>query len=444
MRCARHRRAGHGRGRGRLPAGPGRRAEDRARRRRPDARSSSRLATSSPRPCRGPRRRPAAGRRRFCRRDRLARARHRERPRARASTCWSPMTSPRRARASGRTPTGSPWSCPAARRAVAHDVQARGRRPAVGPCRRPFAPRPGLDAWCSIGSHDECHRPGPRRLTDRRHHQALRRRPALRDADRLRLPHGRWSTRQAYRSSSSATRSRRDAGLRERDPVTMTEMLHHTGGRGARRGTRRHRRRHAFLSYASPEEAVDNAGRFLQEAGAQAVKLEGGVRSARAIEAVVKAGIPVMGHIGWTPQSKHALGGKVRVQGKTAIGPVPSSPTRWRSRRRALSRWSWSSSRISSRGRSLSDCRSRPSASAPGRAARRRSRWSPTCWAVRTGIPDTPSRSPICAARSSRRSTEYMAEVAGGHLPGSRADRGDGRATLDEVLGRCCSTGHRA
>jgi 3-methyl-2-oxobutanoate hydroxymethyltransferase len=72
-----------------------------------------------------------------------------------------------------------------------------------------------------------------------------------------------------------------------------------------------------FLSYATPEEAVDNAGRFLQVAGAQAVKVEGGVRTARVIEAIVKAGIPVMGHIGWTPQAKHALGGKVRVQGKT-------------------------------------------------------------------------------------------------------------------------------
>jgi 3-methyl-2-oxobutanoate hydroxymethyltransferase len=100
--------------------------------------------------------------------------------------------------------------------------------------------------------------------------------------------------------------------------VTMAEMLHHTAA--VVRGTKR-----AvvvgdmpFLSYATPDEAVDNAGRFLQEAGAQAVKIEGGVRSARIIEALVKAGIPVMGHIGWTPQSKHALGGKVRVQGKTA------------------------------------------------------------------------------------------------------------------------------
>jgi 3-methyl-2-oxobutanoate hydroxymethyltransferase len=99
--------------------------------------------------------------------------------------------------------------------------------------------------------------------------------------------------------------------------VTMDEMLHHT--RAVVRGTR-----HAivvgdmpFLSYASVDEAVENAGRFMQDGGAQAVKIEGGVRSARIVEALVKAGIPVMGHIGWTPQSQHGLGGKVRVQGKT-------------------------------------------------------------------------------------------------------------------------------
>jgi len=99
--------------------------------------------------------------------------------------------------------------------------------------------------------------------------------------------------------------------------VTMEEMLHHT--RAVVRGTR-----HAivvgdmpFLSYASVDEAVENAGRFMQDGGAQAVKIEGGVRSARIVEALVKAGIPVMGHIGWTPQSQHGLGGKVRVQGKT-------------------------------------------------------------------------------------------------------------------------------
>jgi 3-methyl-2-oxobutanoate hydroxymethyltransferase len=100
--------------------------------------------------------------------------------------------------------------------------------------------------------------------------------------------------------------------------VTMEDMLHHTAA--VVRGTSRALvvADMPFLSYATAAEAVDNAGRFLREAGAQAVKVEGGVRSARVIEAIVRAGIPVMGHIGWTPQSKHALGGKVRVQGKTS------------------------------------------------------------------------------------------------------------------------------
>jgi len=100
--------------------------------------------------------------------------------------------------------------------------------------------------------------------------------------------------------------------------VTMADMLHHTAA--VVRGTSRALvvGDMPFLSYATPTEAVENAGRFLREAGAQAVKIEGGVRSARIVEALVRAGIPVMGHIGWTPQSKHALGGKVRVQGKTS------------------------------------------------------------------------------------------------------------------------------
>jgi 3-methyl-2-oxobutanoate hydroxymethyltransferase len=98
--------------------------------------------------------------------------------------------------------------------------------------------------------------------------------------------------------------------------VTMDEMLHHT--KAAVRGARRAIvvADMPFLSYATPEDALENAGRFLREAGAQAVKIEGGVRSARIIEALVKAGIPVMGHIGLTPQAINAIG-KVRVQGKT-------------------------------------------------------------------------------------------------------------------------------
>jgi 3-methyl-2-oxobutanoate hydroxymethyltransferase len=99
--------------------------------------------------------------------------------------------------------------------------------------------------------------------------------------------------------------------------VSMAEMLHHT--KAVVRGTR-----HAlvvadmpFLSYGvTPETSLENAGLLMSEGGAGAVKLEGGERSARTIETIVRAGIPVMGHIGLTPQSIHQLGGH-RVQGKT-------------------------------------------------------------------------------------------------------------------------------
>ena len=98
--------------------------------------------------------------------------------------------------------------------------------------------------------------------------------------------------------------------------VTMAEMLHHT--KAVVRGTRQALviGDMPFLSYATVDEALENAGRFMQDAGTQAVKVEGGVRSQRIIEALVKAGIPVMGHIGWTPQAQHGMGGKVKVQGK--------------------------------------------------------------------------------------------------------------------------------
>jgi 3-methyl-2-oxobutanoate hydroxymethyltransferase len=98
--------------------------------------------------------------------------------------------------------------------------------------------------------------------------------------------------------------------------VTMAEMVHHT--KAVVRGSRRALvvADMPFLSYATPDEAVENAGIFLREAGAQAVKVEGGVRTARVIETLVRAGIPVMGHIGLTPQTINAVG-KIRVQGKT-------------------------------------------------------------------------------------------------------------------------------
>lgn len=99
--------------------------------------------------------------------------------------------------------------------------------------------------------------------------------------------------------------------------VSMAEMLHHA--KAVVRGTKRALviGDMPFLSYATQSEAIDNAGRFLREAGVGAVKLEGGVRTARIVEAIVSAGIPVMGHIGWTPQSEAGLGGKVRVQGRS-------------------------------------------------------------------------------------------------------------------------------
>ena len=101
-------------------------------------------------------------------------------------------------------------------------------------------------------------------------------------------------------------------------PVTMEEMLHHC--RAVARGARRALRigDMPFLSYqVSVEEAVRNAGRFLQEGGMEAVKLEGGRERLPAIAAIVGAGIPVMGHLGLTPQSVHQLGG-FRPQAKTA------------------------------------------------------------------------------------------------------------------------------
>jgi 3-methyl-2-oxobutanoate hydroxymethyltransferase len=73
-----------------------------------------------------------------------------------------------------------------------------------------------------------------------------------------------------------------------------------------------------FMSFqVSPAQALKNAGRFVKEARAEAVKLEGGERSLRAVERIVAAGIPVMGHLGLTPQSRLQMGG-YRIQGREA------------------------------------------------------------------------------------------------------------------------------
>jgi 3-methyl-2-oxobutanoate hydroxymethyltransferase len=107
-------------------------------------------------------------------------------------------------------------------------------------------------------------------------------------------------------------------GLETTVPVTMEEMIHHI-----RAVTRGAKRAHIvgdlpFLSYqTSIEEAIRNAGRLLKEGGADSVKLEGGVEMAEVVHAVVKAGIPVMGHIGLTPQTLSKLGG-FKAQGRDA------------------------------------------------------------------------------------------------------------------------------
>lgn len=103
-------------------------------------------------------------------------------------------------------------------------------------------------------------------------------------------------------------------------PVTMDEMLHHA--RAVARGARRPLLVGdlPFLSYqVRPEDAALNAGRFVKDGGMDAVKLEGGREMVPAVRAILAAGIPVVGHVGLTPQSIHRLGG-YRVQGRDREG----------------------------------------------------------------------------------------------------------------------------
>jgi len=106
-------------------------------------------------------------------------------------------------------------------------------------------------------------------------------------------------------------------GLENTLPVTMDEMIYHT-----KMVTRAVKNAMIigdmpFMSYqANTEEAVRNAGRFLKEAGASAIKMEGGAEVTEHIKAMTKSDIPVMAHIGLTPQSIHRMGG-YKVQGKT-------------------------------------------------------------------------------------------------------------------------------
>ena len=106
-------------------------------------------------------------------------------------------------------------------------------------------------------------------------------------------------------------------GLENTLPVTMDEMVYHTKMVARAVKNAMVIGDMPFMSYqASIEEAVRNAGRFLKEAGSSAVKLEGGAEVAEHIRAMAKSDIPVLAHIGLTPQSIHRMGG-YKVQGKT-------------------------------------------------------------------------------------------------------------------------------
>ncbi len=105
-------------------------------------------------------------------------------------------------------------------------------------------------------------------------------------------------------------------------PVTMEDMIHHT--KAVVRGTKRVMvvGDMPFGSYQTGwKDAMANAARLMKETGCGAVKLEGGVRSAEIVQKLVEAGIPVMGHIGLTPQSVNQIGG-FKVQGKTPAAAV--------------------------------------------------------------------------------------------------------------------------
>src|SRR5437660_12447303 len=161
--------------------------------------------------------------------------------------------------------------------------------------------------------------------------------------------------------------------------ATLDQMIYHT--RIVRRGAER-----AlvvcdlpFLTYQiSPADAIRNAGRVLQDTGCHAVKLEGGAPVAATVRALVEVGIPVMGHLGLTPQSVHALGG-YRVQGRRSERRNDSRRRPRRSRRPGRSPSCSSSFPRRSRRRSPRRSPFPRSASARDRPATARSWPSPTC-----------------------------------------------------------------
>ena len=152
-------------------------------------------------------------------------------------------------------------------------------------------------------------------------------------------------------------------------PVTLADMVHHT--RAARRGAPE-----AFLiadlpflSYGTPAQALDNAARLMKEARADSVKLEGGEEVVPIVEALVRAGVPVLGHVGLTPQTASALGG-YKLQGKDEAAAKRIMDGALALERPAAGAWCSSSCRRRSRSSSPSASASPPSASAPARLRR--------------------------------------------------------------------------
>jgi len=161
-------------------------------------------------------------------------------------------------------------------------------------------------------------------------------------------------------------------------PVTLDDMLHHA--RAVMRA-----RPHAlvvvdlpFGSYQEgPAQALASAVRVVKESGADAVKLEGGARIVPAVRALVEAGIPVMGHLGLTPQSVAQFGG-FRVQGRdSAAASIISDDLAALADAGAFA-WCWSASRQHSPSSSPRPARSRPSASVRGSTS------TPRCWSGTT------------------------------------------------------------
>src|SRR5438445_10234748 len=190
-------------------------------------------------------------------------------------------------------------------------------------------------------------------------------------------------------------------------PVTMDDMVHHTNA--ARRGAPE-----AFviadlpfLSYGTPEQALANAARLMKEAGADSVKLEGGVEIVPIVEALARAGVPVLGHVGRTPQTASALGG-YKLQGKDE-----ENARRIMEGAQALERagcwgWCWSWCLRRSRAWSPSASASRPSASAQARIATDRSSCSMTWSACSPALRRASSSATRKPARRSRTPSPAM------------------------------------